>query len=75
MMQIILFIIFIVCGIALKEILLTPGPEAVSIVAHQSEYRGRNAIPVHPINAGSAKLPDLLIKETEQTLENNTRGP
>ena len=36
-------IVYIICiilidnGIALKEVPLTPGPEAVSIVAHQSE--------------------------------------
>ena len=31
--------------------------------------------PVHPITAGSAKLPDWLIRETEETLENNIRSP
>ena len=30
--------------------------------------------PVHPITAGSAKLPVWLIKEAEETLENNRRG-
>ena len=30
-------IILIVCGIVLKEVSLTPGPEAESIVAHESE--------------------------------------
>ena len=34
-----------------------------------------NATPVHPITAGSAKLPDWLIREAEETLENNIRGP
>ena len=33
--------------------------------------RDSNAIPVHPITAGSAKLPDSLIKEAEETLYNN----
>ena len=37
--------------------------------------RESNAIPVHPITAGSAKLPDWLIREAEETLENNIRGP
>ena len=37
--------------------------------------RGSNAIPVHPIIAGSAKLPDWLSREAEETLENNIRGP
>ena len=32
------FIILIKCEIALKEVPLTPGSEAVSIVAHESEY-------------------------------------
>ena len=35
--------------------------------------RGSNAIPEHPITAGSAKLPDLLIREAEETMENNIR--
>ena len=34
-----------------------------------------NAFPVHSITAGSAKLPDWLITEAEETLENNIRGP
>ena len=34
-----------------------------------------NTIPVHPITAGSAKLPDWLIREAEEFLENNIRGP
>ena len=34
--------------------------------------RGSNAIPVYPI---SAKLPECLIREAEETLENNIRGP
>ena len=33
-----------------------------------------NAIPVHPITAGLAKMPDWLIMEAEETLENNIRG-
>ena len=37
--------------------------------------RESNAIPVHPINAGSAKLPDWLNREAEETLENKIRGP
>ena len=37
--------------------------------------RGSNAIPVYQITAGSAKLPDWLIREAEETLENNIRGP
>ena len=52
-------IIFIECGIALKEVRLTPRSEAVSIVAHESVDRGSFAILIHPITAGSAKsLPD-----------------
>ena len=31
------FFFIIDCGIALKEVPLTPGPEAVSIEAHESE--------------------------------------
>ena len=54
-------IILIDCGIALKEVPLTPG--------------GSNAITVHPITAGSAKLRDWLIMEAEETLENNIKGP
>ena len=63
------------CEIALKKVLLTPGSKAVSIVAHESVDRESNAIPVHPITAGSAKLPDWQIRESEETLENNIRGP
>ena len=37
--------------------------------------RGSYAIPVHPITAASAKLPDSLIMEAEETLENNIKGP
>ena len=37
--------------------------------------RGSNAIPVHPITAGSAELPDWLIREAEETLEINIRSP
>ena len=33
-----------------------------------------NTIPVHPITAGSEKLQDLLIREAEETLENNIRA-
>ena len=55
---------------------LTPGPEAMCIVAHQSELIGAiYEIPSHPITTGSVKLPDWLIWEAEETLENNTRGP
>ena len=64
-------IILIDCGIAPKEVLLTPGSEAMSIVVNC----GNNAIFVHPITAGSAKLPGWLIREAEETLENNIRGP
>ena len=32
-----------------------------------------NAIPVHPITAGSAKLPDWVIREAEETFESNIR--
>ena len=42
----------------------------MSIVACES-----NATPVHPNTAGSAKLQDWLIREAEETLENNIRGP
>ena len=60
----------------MKEVPLTPGPEAVSIVAHESRVdRESNPVPVHPITTGSAKLPDWLIKEAEETLENNIRDP
>ena len=73
---IIITIILIYCVIALKEVPLTPGPEAVSIVAYQSRvYRESNAIPVHPNTAGSAKLSEWLIREAEENLENNIRGP
>ena len=68
-------IILIDCDISLKEDPLTPGPEAVSIVAHQSADQENNAIPLHLITAGSAKLPDWLIKEAEETLKNNRSGP
>ena len=47
-------IILIDCGIALKEVPLSWGKEAVFIVAHESVDRESNAIPVHPITAGSA---------------------
>ena len=47
----------------MKEVPLTPGSESVSIVAIVSEVdRVINVIPVHPITAGSAKLPDWLIR-------------
>ena len=62
-------IILIDCEIALKEVLLTPG-----VVAHKSVDRESNAIPVHSITAGSAKLSDWLIREGEETLENNIRS-
>ena len=68
-------IILIDCGISLNEDPLTPGQEAVPIVAQESVDRGSNAIPVHPITAGSAKLPNWLIREAEETLQNNIRGP
>ena len=75
-------IILIDCGIALKEVPLTPGPEVVSIVAHESEYISReqcnpctSPIPVHPITAGSAKLQYWLIRKAEETLENNLSSP
>ena len=62
-------IILIDCGIALKDVPLTPGPEAVSIVAHQSRLdRGSKAIPAHPTTAGSIKLTDWQIREAEETL-------
>ena len=47
----------------------------MSIVARVRVDCESNAIPVHLITAGSAKLPDWLIRETEETLENNIRGP
>ena len=69
-------VMLIICGIALEEVPLTQGSEAVSIVAHESRVDGgSNAIPVHLITAGSAKPPDWLIKEAEETIENNIRGP
>ena len=68
-------IILIDCGIALKEVPLTLDSEAVSIVAHESVDRRSNAIPVHSITAGTAKLPDWQIMEAEGTLGNNIRGP
>ena len=34
-----------------------------------------NVTPVHPITAGNAKLSDWLIREAEETLKNNIRGP
>ena len=68
-------IILIDCGIALKDVPLTPGSEAVSIVAHETVARGSSAIPVHPIPPGSSKLPAWLIRETEKTLKNNITGP
>ena len=68
-------IILIDCGITPKEVPLTPGSEAVSIVAHESVDRGSNVISVHPITAGSAKLPDWLIRKAEETFENNIKGP
>ena len=37
--------------------------------------RGSNAIPIHPIIASSAQLPDWLVMEAEETLENKIRGP
>ena len=37
--------------------------------------RESNAIPVHPITAGSVKLPDWLVREAEESLEYNVRGP
>ena len=49
----------------MKEVPLTPGSEAVSILAYESVDRVSNAIPVHPITAGSAKLPDCLIMVLE----------
>ena len=66
-------IILLDCGIDLTEV--PPTPEAVSIVAHHSVDHGRYATPVHPITAGSAKLPDWLIKEAEETSGNNIRDP
>ena len=63
------------CEIALKEVPLAPGAKAVSIVTHQSVDHGSNAIHVNPITASSVKLPDWLIRQAEETLENNIRGP
>ena len=57
------------------EVPPTPGMESVSIAAHESVDRESNAIPVHPITAGSANLPDWRFREVEETLENNIRGP
>ena len=69
-------IILIDCGIALKEVPLSPCSKAVSIVALESRVdRGSNAIPVHPITSGSLKLPVWFIREAEETLENKIRGP
>ena len=69
-------IILIDCRIALNEVPLTPGSESVSNVAHESKADSvSNAIPVHPITAGSAKLSDWLIREAEKTYEKNLRGP
>ena len=62
-------------GIALKEIPLTPGSEAVSTIAHDSVDRRSDAICVHLITACSEKLPDWLIREPEESFENNIRGP
>ena len=54
---------------------MAPEGEAVSIITHESRvYHGSNAISVHPITAGSAKLPDWLIREVK-VFGNNIRGP
>ena len=47
-----------------------PGPGSGVTVDRES-----NAISVHPIIAGSTKLPDWLIREAKETLENNIRAP
>ena len=60
-----LLIISINCEIALKEVPLTPGSEAVSIIA----------IPVYPITTGSARMQYCQVREAEEPLENNIRGP
>ena len=69
-----LLIILIDCRIALKEV---PLPRARKHNVHCRPPvrvdRGSNAIPVHPITAGSGKLPNWLIREAEETLENNIR--
>ena len=47
----------------------------MSIVAPRVTVdRGSNEIPVHPITAGCAKLPDWLIMDVEEALE-NIRSP
>ena len=67
------------CGIALKEVLLTVSNPGLGIGVHCGQPvrvdRGSNEIPVHSIIAGSAKLSDWLIREAEETLENNIMGP
>ena len=70
-----MLLIILIVGITLKEVPLILGTEAMSIVVHESVNRESNAIPVHPIIAGSEKLPDWLIREAEEILENNIRGP
>ena len=71
----IIIIILIDCGIALKEV-PNPGPgSGVHCGPWVRVDRESNAIPVHPITAGGAKLPDWLIREVEETSENNRRGP
>ena len=68
-------IILIDCEFTLMEVPLSPGSEAVSIVAHESRVDRRgNAIPVHPITGNSAKLPDWLIREAEEPMKNNIKG-
>ena len=48
----------------------------IRLVANpEREDRGSDAIPVHPITTVSAKLQDWLIREAEETLENNIREP
>ena len=53
----------------LRDCMLKPRGECCSVVGLAYVIpvvrvdRGSNAIPVHPITAGSVKLPDWLIKE------------
>ena len=55
------YFILIDFGIVLKEVLLTPGlGSGVHCRPRVRVNRRSNAIPVHPITTGSAKLPDCL---------------
>ena len=69
-----LLIILIDCGIALKEVPLTPDTESGVHCSPPVDCES-NAILVRLITAGSVKLLDWLIREAEETVENNIRGP